>query len=181
MSFRLFQSPFSAPASQVVRREKRRVQAFLVPSTLLQLTCVKSKTTLQFAVFFCLLLIFRYAYLGTYFSLSKKYAQSRFLLRQSNVKRESKIARKEPDKTSGCQIWFLNSASTIGITVISVSFAESTRCNIYLSITDRSSFVVILIYFCQVQIFVQFMLSCDTCISPEKMSLNNNSQIQPNL
>lgn len=101
MSFRLFQSPFSAPASQVVRREKRRVQAFLVPSTLLRLTCVKSKT-LQFAVFFCVLLIFRYAYLGTYFSLSKKYTQSRFLLRQSNVKRESKIARKEPDKTSGC-------------------------------------------------------------------------------
>ena len=56
MSFRLFQSLFSAPASQVVRREKGR----------------------------------------------KKYTQSRFLLRQSNVKRESKIARKEPDKTSGC-------------------------------------------------------------------------------
>lgn len=43
MSFRLFQSLFSAPASQVVRREKRRVQVFLVPSTLLRLTCVKSK------------------------------------------------------------------------------------------------------------------------------------------
>ena len=43
MSFRLFQSPFPASANQVVRRETRRAQAFLVPSTFLRLTCVKSE------------------------------------------------------------------------------------------------------------------------------------------
>ena len=103
--------------------------------------------------------------------------------RKRNSAQETRQNFRFFDMVTVCQ-WpkkrFLNSASTIGITVILVSFAESTRCNIYLSITGRFSFVVILIHFCQLQIFVQFMLSYDTCISPEKMSLIT-PKLQPNL
>ena len=157
-----------------------------MPSTLLRLTCVKPER------YNCVSLLAAFDISLLFVNLcqleQKVHArQISFKTKQRQTRKQNSAQRTRQnfrllDMVTVCywsKKWFLNSASTIGITVISVSSAESTRCTIYLSITDRSSFVVVSIYFCQLQIFVQFMLSCDTCISSEKMSLIT-PKFQPN-